>query len=114
MERDPADPEDVRYRIQGIESGHRTTMGILTFLRFLLTFALMLCGMSYIVKTNGYADLLMNGVTLAFVAELAAVLYAQVLREEIRDQTEDIKPMHVRMIGIEWLNQRPALNDLVS
>lgn len=114
VEQDPADPEDVRYRIQGIEKEHRITMGILTFLRALLTFGLMLCGVSYIVKTNGYADLLMNGVTLAFVAELAALMYAQVLREEIRDQTEDIKPMHVKAIGFDYLNRRPALADMVS
>merc|ERR1719364_269142 len=66
MEQDPADPEDVRFRIQGIESEHRMTMGILTVLRTILTLGLMACGVSYIVKTNGYADLLMNGVTLAF------------------------------------------------
>lgn len=113
MERDPADPEDVRYRIQGIESQHRRTMGILTLMRAGLTIGLAICGVSYIIKTNSYADLLMNGVTLAFVAELAALLYAQVLREEIRDQTEDIKPMHVRMIGFDFLNRRPAVNDMV-
>jgi len=114
MEQDPADPEDVRFRIQGIESEHRMTMGILTVLRTILTLGLMACGVSYIVKTNGYADLLMNGVTLAFVAELAAILYAQVLREEIRDQCSDIKPMKVKAVGIDWLNRRPALADMFA
>jgi hypothetical protein len=114
VEQDPADPEDVRYRIQGIESHHRTTMAILTFFRAMMTLGLAIIGTSYIVKTNGYADLLMNGVTLAFVAELAALLYALVLREEIRDQCEDIKPMHVRMMGIDWLNRRPAVADMFS
>jgi hypothetical protein len=113
MEQDPSDPEDVRYRIQGITNSHRRLMAILTFLRICITTALMLVGMSYIIRTNGYVDLLMNGVTLLFVADVSNILYTQVLREEIRDQTEDIKAMKVPMYGIEWLNRRPALLDIV-
>jgi len=112
-EQDPADPEDVRYRIQGITTGHRRNMAILCTLRMGITAALAVVGTSYILKTNGYADLLMNGVTLVFVAEIASVLYNQVLREEIRDQCEDIKPMKVKMYGWVWLNKRPALIDML-
>jgi len=114
MEQDPSDPEDVRYRIQGITSNHRKLMGILCIFRTGITVALMFVGMSYIIKTNGYVDLLMNGVTLLFVADVSNILYTQVLREEIRDQTEDIKAMKVPMYGWEWLNRRPALLDIVS
>jgi hypothetical protein len=114
MEQDPSDPEDVRYRIQGITSTHRRIMGILCILRTGVTVALMFVGMSYIIKTNGYVDLLMNGVTLLFVADVSNILYSQVLRDEIRDQCEDIKAMKVPMYGWEWLNRRPALLDIVS
>jgi hypothetical protein len=69
--------------------------------------------MSYIIKTNFYPDLLMNGVALAFVAEIASVLYSQILREEIRDQTEDIKAIKVPMFGIRALNKHPALLDIL-
>jgi len=113
MEQDPSDPEDVRYRIQGITTTHRRLMGLLSVLRIFITTALMFVGMSYIIRTNGYVDLLMNGVTLLFVADVSNILYSQVLREEIRDQTEDIKAMKVPMYGIEWLNRRPALLDIV-
>jgi len=112
MEQDPSDPEDVRYRIQGITKNHRRVMGILCILRTFVTVALMFVGMSYIIKTNGYVDLLMNGVTLLFVADVSNILYSQILREEIRDQTEDIKAMKVPMYGWEWLNRRPALLDM--
>jgi len=112
MEQDPSDPEDVRFRIQGITSSHRRNIAFLCVLRLGITASLLFVGMSYIVKTNGYADLLMNGVTLFFVAEIASLLYAQVLREEIRDQCEDIKPMKVQMYGWVWLNRRPALLDM--
>jgi len=114
MEADPADPEDVRFRIQGIDKEHRTTMVFVTLVRIILDIALMVIGVSYIVKTNEYSSLLMNGVTLAFVAELSSLLYALILREQIRDQCEDIKPMKVKMPGIDWLNHRPALLDMIS
>jgi len=112
VEQDPSDPEDIRYRIQGITSNHRKSMAVLCFFRVLITAALTCVGVSYIVKTNGYTDLLMNGVTLVFVATLASSLYNQVLREEIRDQCEDIKAIKVEMYGSDWLNRRPALLDM--
>jgi hypothetical protein len=114
MEQDPSDPEDVRYRIQGITSNHRKGMAVLCALRLGITIALVVVGTSYILRTNVYTDLLMNGVTLFFVAEIASVLYNQVLREEIRDQCEDIKPIKVEMYGWEWLNRQPALLDMIS
>merc|ERR1719162_1884284 len=87
-------------------------MAVLCFFRVCITVALTCVGMSYILKTNGYTDLLMNGVTLIFVATLASSLYNQVLREEIRDQCEDIKAIKVEMYGFDWLNRRPALLDM--
>jgi hypothetical protein len=114
MEQDPSDPEDVRYRIQGITRSHRRIMAVLCLLRIGVNSLLLFVGMSYIIRTNGYVDLLMNGVTLLFVADVANILYSQVLREEIRDQTEDIKAMKVPMYGWDWLNRRPALLDIVS
>jgi len=113
MERDPKDPEDVRYRIQGFTARHRMTMLAVALLRFLMICVLAVVGVSYIIKTNEYADLIMNGVALGFIAQISSVLYTQVLREEIQDQTSDIKPMSVDMIGLDWLNRRPALLDMI-
>jgi len=114
VEQDPSDPEDVRYRIQGLTTTHRRAMMVLSFFRSLVTTVLMFVGVSYLIKTNDYADLIMNGVALLFIAEISTVLYSQVLREEIKDQTEDIKPMRVPMYGIDWLNRQPALVDIIS
>merc|ERR1719146_186859 len=113
VEQDPSDPEDVRYRLQGITQRHRIAVGVLCVVRLCLTSFLCIVGMSYIIKTHSYPDLLMNGVALAFVAEIASVLYSQVLREEIRDQTEDIKAIKVPMFGIYKLNKYPALVDIL-
>eukprot|EP00746_Dinoflagellata_sp_MGD_P005943 gnl/MRDRNA2_/MRDRNA2_111530_c0_seq1.p1 gnl/MRDRNA2_/MRDRNA2_111530_c0~~gnl/MRDRNA2_/MRDRNA2_111530_c0_seq1.p1 ORF type:complete len:632 (-),score=111.84 gnl/MRDRNA2_/MRDRNA2_111530_c0_seq1:49-1944(-) len=114
IEQDPSDPEDVRFRIQGITRTHRRVMMVLCFLRTIVTTVLMITGVSYLIKCNDYADIIMNGVALLFIAEISSVLYSQVLREEIKDQTEDIKPMKVPMYGVEWLNRQPALVDVIS
>lgn len=114
IEQDPSDPEDVRYRLQGIRKDHRLACGLMAVLRLCLTTFLCIVGMSYIIKTHSYPDLLMNGVALAFVAEIASVLYSQILREEIRDQSEDIKPIKVPMFGINELNKYPALVDILG
>merc|ERR1719265_1549212 len=87
---------------------------VLCCLRTLITTVLMLVGVSYLIKCNDYADIIMNGVALLFIAEISSVLYSQVLREEIKDQTEDIKPMRVPMYGVDWLNRQPALVDIIS
>merc|ERR1719473_396748 len=89
-------------------------MMVLSFLRTIVTVVLMFVGVSYLIKTNDYSDLIMNGVALLFIAEISSVLYSQVLREEIKDQTEDIKPIRVPMYGIDWLNRQPALVDIIS
>jgi len=114
VEQDPSDPEDIRYRIQGLTTFHRRIMKILCLIRAIITTVLMIVGVSYLIKCNDYADIIMNGVALLFIAEISSVLYNQVLREEIRDQTEDIKPMKVPMYGIDWLNRQPALVDVIS
>jgi len=111
MEQDPSDPEDVRFRIEGLETHHRWSMIALMAIRFVLACILLVVGVSYLIKTNAYADILMNGVSLGFIAEISEVLFALALREEVKDQTEDIKAIKVEMYGIDWLNRRPALID---
>jgi hypothetical protein len=110
---DPADPEDVRYRIQGITQSHRIAMKFLILSRAVMTAILTWVGMTFLLKQTDYIDLMLDGVALIFIVEVASLLYEQVLRDEVRDQTEDIFPMKVLMYGIEWLNRRPALVDII-
>merc|ERR1719272_593618 len=85
----------------------------LILLRAAMTGVLTWVGVTFLLKQVDYIDLLLDGVALLFIVEVSAMLYAQVLRDEVRDQTEDIFPMKVKMYGIEWLNRRPALVDIV-
>jgi hypothetical protein len=114
VQEDPSDPEDVRYVIQGLTLSHRRSMMVLCLFRTMVTSVLLVVGVAYLIKTNDYADLIMNGVALLFIAEISSVLYSQVLREEIKDQTEDIKPIRVKQYGFDWLNRQPALVDIIS
>merc|ERR1719375_468423 len=56
----------------------------------------------------------MDGLALVFIAEVSAVLYSQVLRPEIQDQCSDVHRIKVAMYGIDWLNRRPALIDILT
>lgn len=113
-EADPADPEDVRYRIQGLEASHRRNVAILTVIRLIFTCVLAYIGAVFLLRQIDYIDLLLDGVALIYIVEIASILYSQVLREEVRDQTEDIKPMRVNMYGMDYLNRRPALVDIIT
>lgn len=111
---DPADPEDLRYRIQGIDRKHRISIGILSVIRLAFTLVLAYVGVVFLLRQIDYIDLLLDGVALLYIVEIAGVLYSQILREEVRDQTEDIKPMRVEMYGLDYLNRRPALVDILT
>merc|ERR1719443_135579 len=108
---DPDNPEDIRYIIQGITKHHRQSVAALIFLRFCMTVVLTGVGRSFLSKQTDYIDLLMDGIALLFILEIAEILYGQVLRYDVRDQTESLQPMKVRMYGIDWLNRRPAHQD---
>merc|ERR1719420_2679883 len=82
--------------------------------RFILTCTLLLVGVSFLLKQTDYIGLLMDGVALVFIVEIANILYAQVLRPEIRDQTESLDPMEVPAFGIDFINRRPALRDMLQ
>lgn len=109
----PENPEEATYKIQGITSGHRMSVGLLTIARFVMTTILTCVGVSFLMKQTDYIDLLLDAVALVFIVEIAEVLYVQVLRPEVRAQTENLEPMHVPMYGIDWLNRRPAIVDII-
>jgi hypothetical protein len=89
-------------------------MKFLIFLRFVMTAVLTYVGGTFLMKQTDYIDLLLDGVALIFIVEIASVLYEQTVRDDVRAQTEDIYPMKVVMYGIESLNRLPGLVDIIS
>jgi hypothetical protein len=106
--------EVTNYSIQGITTTHRIMVGLMTLGRFLLTWVLLITGVSFLLKATDYIGLLMDAVALVFIVEIAIILYGQVLRGEIREQCEGLSPMTVRMYGIDYLNRRQAIVDVIQ
>lgn len=105
---------ETQYTIQGITQTHRIAMGALSVCRFILTCVLTYVGVNYLLKQTDYIGLLMDAVALVFIVEIAMIIYEQVLRPEIRGQLEHVDEMQVPMYGITWLNQRPAIVDVIQ
>jgi hypothetical protein len=105
--------DDETYEIHAISPGHRRTVAFITVVRFVMLTILLVVGLCLLLKSQSYTDLIMDAVSLVFIVEIAAILYQQVLRPSVRQQVENLKPMKVDPSGMEWLNSRPALIDLL-
>jgi len=105
---------ETKYVIQGITSGHRSTVFVMNVARFFLALVLTGVGISFLLKGLDYVGLLMDAVALVFIVEISGILYGQVLRPEIREQCESLDPMTVDMYGIKWLNERQAIVDVIQ
>lgn len=113
VQKEEDDDGEAMYTIQGVTKMHRYCVALINFLRFALTATLTYVGISFLMKQTGYIDLLMDAVTLVFIIEIANIIYVQALRPQIREQCESLQPMIVEMIGIDFLNRRPGLRDMV-
>merc|ERR1719375_2020517 len=116
---EPADPDNPeedkkKYTIKGITKGHRCVVGLLCLARFCLTGLLTFVGASFLLKQNDYIALLMDAVGLVFIIEIGCVLYAMVIQENLREQTESTEPMHVNTFIPGFLQERPALSDILG
>jgi len=104
--------DEETYEIRGIDPGHRTMVGLITVVRMAMLLTLAGIGFCMLIKCTSYMDLIMNAVSLVFVLDIAGILYSQILRPQIRDQTESLKPM-ILHLSPTWLNKRPAVKDLL-
>jgi len=104
--------DEETYEIRGIDPGHRVMVGLITAVRMAMLFTLAGIGFCMLLKCTSYMDLIMDAVSLVFILEIAGILYTQTLRPQIRDQTESLKPMVLRL-SPTWLNRRPAVKDLL-
>lgn len=105
--------EEGTYEIHAINPFHRRTVTVITVIRFIMLLILLMVGLCLLLKSQSYTDLIMDAVSLVFIVEIAQILYLQVLRPAVREQVENLKPMKIEPSGMEWLNSRPALTDLI-
>merc|ERR1719198_2807836 len=105
--------EEGTYEIHAIHPYHRRTVSVITLIRCIMLIILLIVGLCLLLKSQSYTDLIMDAVSLVFIVEIAQILYLQVLRPSVREQVENLKPMKIDPAGMEWLNSRPALIDLI-
>jgi len=112
-ERD-SDGKVQKYTIQGITARHRITVAMLSVARLVLAALLTWVGTVFLLQDTDYVNLLLNGVGLVFVIEVANCLYGQLLDLELREQCENTDPFSVSMATVWkclWF-KNPAFRDL--
>lgn len=100
--------------IHGITSQHRMMVYFLIAVRFVIAMGLLWVGTVFLIQDTDYVNLLLNGVALVFVIQIANCLYAQLLSDELREKFEETEPFSVPMANTwKWFWFRnPAMRDL--
>jgi len=98
--------------ISGIDMMHRVTLMAVTLLRVFMLCVLMYVGLMFLARQTGYINLIMDGIALIFIIEVAEILYARVLRQEVRAKWEEHDPLWHTPFGGRWMKQRPAVADI--
>jgi len=98
-ERD-AEGKVTKYTIQGISRSHRLVVGLLAVCRLALSVLLTWVGTVFLLQDTDYINLLLNGVGLVFIIEIANCLYGQLLDLELREQCENTEPFSVSMASV--------------
>jgi len=92
---------------------HRLFFGVVTFLRIGMLCVLLYVGLNFLGRQTDYIDLLLDGVALIFILEIEKVLYATVLRQDVRTSWEESESIAVEKVGHPWLTGRPDLLDFL-
>lgn len=103
-----------KYTIEGITTRHRMIVGCLTLARLILALGLAWVGVVFLLQDTDYINLLLNGVGLVFVIQIANHLYCQLLSLDLREQCENTEPLVVSMSSVWkafWI-KKVALRDL--
>merc|ERR1719238_2042931 len=90
---------ETQYIIQSITRSHRCTIGFVTVLRFCMVSTLIWVGVSFLMRDTDWVNLLLNGVALVFVTEVANHVFAQVLDPLLQEEFLAAEPMYVEAHG---------------
>lgn len=111
-EKDEGDGHSM-YTIQGVQTSHRIIVTLITITRLGMLACLTVVGVVFLNKQVDYVGLLLDGIAMLFILEISEILYTQVLRKSVQSQTENVTPMRFPAIGIDFLNKRPALRQIL-
>jgi len=99
--------------IAGVSRRHQVALGIVTCVRVFMLGVLMWVGLNFLGRQTDYIGLLLDGVALIFIVEVANILYERVLRQEVRTHWEDRDPIEITKVGLKELLSRPDITDLL-
>jgi len=99
--------------LEGMTWRHRAALGLVTILRILMLCVLMYVGLHFLGRQTDYIGLLLDGVALVFIVEVAHILYARILRQEVRTHWEEREPIEIVKRGHKALTSRPDITDFL-
>lgn len=99
--------------IHRISHEHRIALITVNALRIGMLAVLLYVGLNFLGRQTDYIGLLMDGVALIFIVEVEEIVYARVLRQEVRTAWEEREPFELKKIGLPWLVGRPDITDLI-
>lgn len=104
-----SDSHEVRF----MSIQHRIALGLVVSLRFIMLCILLYVGLIFLGRQTQYIDLLLDGVALMFIVEVAEILYERVLRQEVRTTWEQRESIELVKFGVSRLASRPDLEDVL-
>jgi len=102
-----SDCHDVRF----MSTAHRIALFVVILFRVSMLSILLYVGLIFLGRQNDYIDLLLDGVALMFIVEVAEILYERVLRQEVKTTWETRESIELNKLGLSRLAQRPDIED---
>jgi len=104
-----ADSHEVRF----MSVNHRIALFLVVFFRMIMLVILLYVGLNFLGRQTQYIDLLLDGVALMFIVEVAEILYERVLRQEVRTSWEERESIELNKLGLSRLAARPDIEDVL-
>jgi hypothetical protein len=98
--------------IHTLSMRHRMALTVVTLVRIGMLFVLLCVGLNFLGRQTDYIGLLLDGVALIFIVEVEEIVYARVLRQEVRSTWEEREPIELDKVGLDSL-WRPDIMDLL-
>mmetsp|Transcript_106750 Transcript_106750/g.166734 ORF Transcript_106750/g.166734 Transcript_106750/m.166734 type:complete len:611 (-) Transcript_106750:98-1930(-) len=99
--------------VTGITTPHRIALYIVNIGRAVVLSILLFVGLSFLGRNTDYIGLLLDGVALVWIVEIAEILYAKVIRVEVRNTWMSSKPLSIRPWKAMPLTVTPEHSDWI-
>eukprot|EP00747_Dinoflagellata_sp_TGD_P063194 gnl/TRDRNA2_/TRDRNA2_153343_c0_seq4.p1 gnl/TRDRNA2_/TRDRNA2_153343_c0~~gnl/TRDRNA2_/TRDRNA2_153343_c0_seq4.p1 ORF type:complete len:669 (-),score=111.14 gnl/TRDRNA2_/TRDRNA2_153343_c0_seq4:126-2021(-) len=104
----------VKYAIRKVQMSQRVMIAVLTVARLLMVLVLAIVGTTLLLRSTSYMDIILDGVALVFVLDIASILYSQAVRPKAQEEISvHIDPMEVRLLAPEFLRRSAGCQDIL-